>query len=117
MLTDATRFGHMVHIYHGGYVLTVADDRRSSASRYEVAGAGPGTLSIRYFDGFGLEQRDLTLTLDEDRLYVPMLLLGRKAREVFTRVAIEDVMQRHPCTRAFVQGMRPTLLRSFMLHA
>jgi hypothetical protein len=109
-LSDPTFFGQMVHIYRGSSGITVFEGKCSPPNAFRILDSQPGSVKLRYFDEFLGEERTTTLTVEGDRLYVPISMLEGQLRETFTRVPVEEVKQRHPCTRTFLEmrASRPT---------
>jgi len=104
LLSDPAFFGHMVHVYRGSSGTTVFEGKCSPTASFELVDPRPGSVGVRYFDDSWGEERTIKLEVDGDRLYVPISLLGGHLRETFTRVPVEDVVSRHPCTREFLEG-------------
>ena len=104
-LSDPTLFGHMVLAYRGQSGITVFEGECYGPNAFEVVRSQSDSVTIRYFDEFFEEERTTTLTVDGDRLYVPIASLKGQHREVFLRVPVAEVVQRHSCTKQFLAGL------------
>lgn len=95
LLSSPEFFGHMVYVFHGGSLVTVYEGECSAPLPYE-ADAASKQIHLPGSDG------PVTVTLDGDRLHVPVSLLPGRLRETFTRVDLAAVVRRHPCLREVV---------------
>jgi hypothetical protein len=98
VLRDPKLFGNVLHIYHRGKTVSVYEGRCGPVGELDVTDSGPARVSIRYYDAFAKGLAIKTLSVEHDALYVPISLFGNQIREVFSRVSIEDVRERYPCT-------------------
>jgi hypothetical protein len=88
----------MIYVFKLNHVIVVFDGECSAPSSFEIN----SSLSQIHLRGVGPDKDTVTLTLDEDRLYVPVSIVGDGVRETFTRTGLEFVIQRHPCVGEFV---------------
>jgi hypothetical protein len=100
VLSSPGLFGHVVLVYRGDQSVTVLEGECGPTVPFEVLDAGADAVTLRFFDPLFVEARTTTIELDEDRLLVPMAILDGQAREVFTRVPLEEVLGRYPCVDA-----------------
>lgn len=98
VLRDPKLFGNVLHVYHRGKTVSVYEGRCGPVGELDVTDSGPARVSIRYYDAFAKALAIKTLSVEHDALYVPISIFGNQIREVFSRVPIEDVRERHPCT-------------------
>jgi hypothetical protein len=97
-LSSPDFFGHMLYVFHRNNVIVVFDGQCSPPSAFEI----DSSLSQIRLHGAGPEGATVTLTLEEDRLYVPVSMLRGGLRETFTRTELGLAIQRHPCVGEFV---------------
>ena len=104
LLSDPKLFGRTVHLYLGGKTLTIFEGRCSPVVALDVTDSGTRHLSFRYYDGFSKQHETKTVMVEGNSLFVPMKAFGNRVREVFSRVSIEEMRKRYPCTGALFGG-------------
>ncbi len=103
LLSDPKLFGNILHVYHEGRSVSVYEGRCSPVQELEITDSGPARVSIRYYDALAKGHATKTLSVEHDALYIPMSMFGNRVREVFSRVPIDDVRNRFPCTQALFE--------------
>jgi hypothetical protein len=94
LLSAPTFFGHMIYVFSHDSVVTVYDGECSEPMRYEMDASH---ARIRLLGA--PSDANPELTLESDRLYVPVAIAGGKLRETFTPVDLQTAIQRYPCIR------------------
>jgi hypothetical protein len=89
-------FGHMIYVFSNGSAITVYEGECSAPMHYEVDGS-----QIRFTDG-DAATRATRLSLDGDRLHVPIARLPGRPNETFTHIDLAAAIRQNACVRAFV---------------
>src|SRR5262249_35015764 len=92
LLSAPTFFGHMIYVFSSDSVVTVYEGQCSEPMRYEMDATH---TRIRLLGGDADANADLTL--ESDRMYVPVAILGGSLRETFTPVELQTAVKRYPC--------------------
>jgi hypothetical protein len=96
LLSSPDFFGHMVYVFSHGAAITVYEGECSAPMHYQVDGS-----QIRFTDGEAAA-RAIRLTLDGDRLRVPIASLPGRPSETFTPVDLAGVSRQNACVKVFV---------------
>ena len=96
LLSSPDFFGHMIYVFNHGSAITVYEGECSAPVHYEVDGS-----QVRFTEG-DAETRATHLTLDGDRLRVPITRLPGHPNETFTHIDLGNAVRQNACVRAFV---------------
>jgi hypothetical protein len=98
-LSSPDFFGQMLYVFHGNHVIVVFDGECSPPSSFVI----DSTSSQIRLPSSGPDKSDITLTLEGDRLFVPVSLLRGSFRETFTPTELDQATRRHPCVAEFLE--------------
>lgn len=91
-------FGRTGHLYLSGKSLTAFEGRCGPVVARDVTETGTRYLSFFYFDGFSKKHETETVLVEGNSLFVPMKVFSNRARETFSRVSLDKMRERYPCT-------------------